>query len=303
MPSSLVSKYSALQNSNTGLDFNAQFVHELQSDNSHVYLSKIEYGISDEQGRPSMYADSLVFDLKEFVSTPCEVLETMFPVTKTVSADLLKCVYNAIATKTSIYIVGSENIVDIYSYLFLSMRKTVTFSTHKMRTHRTIIFSKEIPVDPKINYYDLKSGKTNVKLKKFDDYGFIDEIAGGSVPKDLDYFKSFEKELNKHGCAGTTSLTLFKFAYEFDKEAGKAPKELLKKFNELLGINVPNRNLLDKKIIEFFLEILEKKIELNDVLILKIASLPQKTSNESLIKLSTSYIYELVKNNYEKYKL
>lgn len=355
IPPEVIGRYCALQNSNVALGISREnssvsggekIVTELLTDSQFVYLSKIKYGLADVQGRPSMFADSFICDIKQFAESPADVLRLCksenfrFEIaeeSETISTEprlqpefelnsalqtlgldlnnrtrLIKCVYSVITSraKETLNIIyrnnsdsadNSDTIIAntmycIYSALFLPFRKTLTFGTGQTGTPKTIIFTDRQGGFGK--YFDLSNGETNIPemtLKKFSGYGVIDEIAEFPETADIDYFKRFENGLREYGCAETMSLGLYKLVWEaarIDSIIDNSPvDELLRKLNELLSIDVPNRNPLDGQILKLLLRATEKQIPLNDILIGKLARLPSITGNETLKFLCAAYVY------------
>jgi len=191
--------------------------------------------------------------------------------------------------------------VSVYSALFLSLRKAVTFSTYRMRTAKSIIFCRRAPKS--CRYFDLETGHTNLPetvLKRYD-YGFIQEIIGNPG---LDYFKQYECELKRHGCAEATALPLFKLMWDLRHDRYSltnltSPHELLKALNELLSVDVPDRTDLDERLLQILIQILEKRIPLNDIINEKLAALPAKSRSRTLRSLCTAYVYQIVRANHE----
>ncbi|MCL2071278.1 MAG: hypothetical protein FWH07_03480 [Oscillospiraceae bacterium] len=345
IPPEIIGRYTALQNSNTPPgpvfepeDSEEKTVTELQSDNHNVYFSRIKYGLADSQGRPSMFADSFVCDLKQFAENPSKLLliksgNFHFEVNEDESAQpesapellpapelklslnpeqyavLIKCVYSVMTArnKETLYIIcgGSysdetvaETMLCIYSALFLPFRKVLTFATYETHGNvpKSVIFKRR-QSGGESKYFNLETGETNIK--RFDNYGFIDEIAENPKQANLNYFKSFESDLREYGCSETTSLALYKIVWEtghIDSILADNDCILTKKLNELLSVAVPKRTLLDEQILLFLTKIFERNINLNDILAQKLAGLPPMSANEALSSICTVYIYQKLKS-------
>ena len=311
-PPEVIGRYSAHQNANTppapkfDSDDCVQSVTELQTDSYNAYLSRIRYGLADSQGRPSMHSDSFIFELKQFCESPDEALKLLTddsqqPHDFEVTPLLMKCVYSVLTSRAgrSLYVICDDYCVQtiagimsaIYSALFPPFRKYVTFSTHTQNIPKTIIFKRRITAET-LNYIDLRTGETNVPtLKKFDDYGFIDEVLQVPRVARSNYFKSFESALQEYGCAESVDLSLYKLVWETETIDSLTDFELLKKFNELLGINVPNVRLLHNQIVSVLVKLLQNKVHINDVLTAKIATLTSRTSHEVLFELCVFWFY------------
>ena len=345
LPPETAGRYVLLQNSNTALkpefdaeDTDEKIVTELTTDSRNAYLSRIKYGLADEQGRPSMFADSFIVSLKDFIENPWGLLGIKnenfrfdlsegrgdavekFPdpeISDALSelnldsrkfAVLLKCVYAVLNRKIrkSLEIVCgadycgetiAKTMYCIYSALFFPFRKGLTFSTYELKNAlpKTIVFSRSVREGTEC-YFELESGKTDIQdsvLKRFDELGFIDEIADYPETATSGYFKSFEVDLREYGCAESTSLNLYKLVWESErvKIAELPDSDLPKKLNELLSIDVPNQKIIHERITEVFLRITERGVRLNDILAGKIAKLPQATNNPILANLCKACIY------------
>ncbi|MCL1902821.1 MAG: hypothetical protein FWF94_00195 [Oscillospiraceae bacterium] len=319
-------------------DNDEKTVIELQSDNRNTYLSRIKYGFADEQGRPSMLAKSFIFDVKQFAEAPEEAIRYVLPEqeeldNRPVFADsdkialLLKCVYSVMTSraKETLHLVmpdKSQKAIAatmslIYSLLFLPFRRLLSFSTYEAEnfTPKTIIIDRRLPEfvndslpdDKRYKYFDLATGETNISdltLRKFSVYGFIDEIAETPKMANLNYFKSFESDLREYGCTESTSLNLYKLVYEaenIDRILEGDIDDILKKLNELLSINPPNRTLLDAQILKVIFKLSEKTKfplcdVLNDILIRKLALLSSETDNDLLKALCDFGTYTSIRD-------
>ena len=189
-PPELIGRYAALQNANTPPapvfepeDSVEQTITELQTDNHYVYLTKIKYGLADEQGRPSMFADSFVCDIKRLTESPDKVLRLLkksnfrFEIGDSPEShlseaadcelapseiedsaffpSLLKCVYSVCceqrAAKEPLHIIcdcSDKTIASVmcclYRALLLPLRKSLMFTTYEKGSHKTIVFSRRI---------------------------------------------------------------------------------------------------------------------------------------------------------------
>jgi hypothetical protein len=232
-------------------------------------------------------------------------------------ARLLKCVYSVLTarskndeTETLHIVCGSAYSDDIisntmfavYSGLFLSLRKKLSFATFdapktaketkKDSVSARLIFDREQPMNTKCKFFALDSGETNIAedvLKKYDSYGFIDEIAQNPQMASMNFFKNIEDDLSDYGCEDTTSMGLFKLVWGADRNAALTDEELPVKLGELLKTAVPNRYPLDEQIIEVFTMIQDRGIELDDQIGEKLANLSSVSSNKILVDLCTAY--------------
>jgi hypothetical protein len=314
-PPAVIEKYTAFQNANISADYGEDIVTELQTDNQYVYFTRIKYGLSDSQGRPNMFADSFIFDVKQFSKNPGGVLsikwhnfnfnfDSGFNPDLSSNLDrldelgllnnrenysrLVKCVYSTLTAREPLFII-SENYTEeiiantmysIYCALFLPFRKMVTFST--VNTKKTIIFNRH-PVQSNCRYFNLHTGETNTR---FTDYEFVDEVI--SNPGTVDF------DLSRYGCAESTSLSLYKLAWGEGSTLNP-----VKRLNELLSAEVPVRDYLDRQILQLFCEIIKNDIPLNDIITEKIANL--KTNNDTLGNLCTAYILNKMMTHAQNY--
>ena len=80
IPAEAVASFSRFQNGNVyppvfdPEDAAEQIVSELQTDGAFSFLTHIKYGLTDETGRPAMFAHSYVFPLNDFIRSPQDAL-------------------------------------------------------------------------------------------------------------------------------------------------------------------------------------------------------------------------------------
>lgn len=262
-PADARSAFSGLQNGNT-MFLNRQrgyngIVTELRTDNGWAFLTRIQYGLTDGMGRPSLFAHGFALPVSAFVADPAALLDIPFDTfvfasqaasthsQLLVSAskseqtegspDLVYAAYAALfGTQSEVLNVVcdcSETTIrsvmtGLYAMIPPSLRGLLTFSTAATNPGRptTILFCTQ-PLGM-INTVDLTTGDAQAPAWVRQRYGvepFINHTIGLAEDGRQRYLRQLDTEVSKLGTAERPRLDLYRFAHLLVTDAAQPWRE------------------------------------------------------------------------------
>lgn len=222
--------------------------------------------------------------------------------------DLIQCVYQTLEgkTKNSLHIICDcrhETIMKYMTCIYLGVpfefRKKISFSTYEFQNGlvKTIIFDRRQKGDGSL-YIEPASGDNNMLTdmvrKRLSKFEFIRIAPTGYQTESGfdDEFRKIEDKLAEFGSEQTTSLELYKIAYDLVKDENDysehTPEQLRVRLNEFLSAPV-SHVFIDRQIEYTLGEIIEKNIEINDVLSEKLSRRISTSRCDTLIDTGNLY--------------
>lgn len=286
---------------------------------AHSYVFSLDEFVKDPQAVLCVDKSNFSFDVSStqemrpsLVRTDAKNLRECVEslgLTKESYTTLVQCVYSILdgKTKNSLHLICdcSEETIRkymtcIYAALPYEFRKKISFSTYEFQNGgvKTIIFDRKVK-NPGSYYIDPKTEENNVLTevvkKRLSKYEFMRVIPGNyDSDSDLDsYFKDLEERLAMFGSAQTTSLELYKIAYDLIRDEDSGPENmdtqaLCQRLNEYMSAPTAHP-YIDKQIQFVLAEIVERNIELNDVLSEKLCKKLETTRDADLIECGYRY--------------
>lgn len=251
-PADARSAFSGLQNGNT-MFLNRQrgydgIVTELRTDNGWAFLTRIQYGLTDGMGRPSLFAHGFALPVSVFAADPEALLNIPFDafvfasrdtasaqslaldVTSGTAAgvsspDLVYALYAALFGPQSdvlnIVCDCSETTIRnvmtvLYTMIPPSLRGVLTFSTAETNSGRpTVVLFSMQPLG-KVNTINLTAGEVHASAlvrQRYGDESFISHTIGLAEDARQRYLQQLDAEVSKLGTAERPRLDLYRFAH------------------------------------------------------------------------------------------
>ena len=141
-PADVVSNFSRFQNSNVyepefdSEDSIKKIAMELHIDINNVFLTYIKYGLQDQTGRPTMFANSLIFNTNDFVTNPMDILRIKSDNFK-FDVENTKQLLTDIVFSNSLSLSDAIISLNLNRELYLSLMKSV-FYTFDVKTKETL---------------------------------------------------------------------------------------------------------------------------------------------------------------------
>lgn len=291
---------------------------------AHSYAFALNEFVRNPQEVLGLEQSNFAFEIAKTLSTPQtlvkrrsfslnEVIETL-GLTKDNYVTLVQCIYFILDSKTknSLHIICDcmpdtihKIMTCIYAALPFEFRKKITYATYELQNGavKTIIFDRKVKNTS--NYHlNPQTGENNVisdvilrRLEKYSFMKFVPERYRKNINHD-NFFKCLEGKLALFGSEQTTSLDLYKIAYDLilddsNKTLKPEPEELKKRLNELLSAPI-NHPYIDQQIQYVLGDIVEYRVVLNDVLSEKLCKKLETTCDQDLIECGYLYNSEKI---------
>ncbi|GFH42505.1 hypothetical protein Hs30E_10560 [Lactococcus hodotermopsidis] len=291
---------------------------------AHSYVFPLNEFVQAPQDVLGLEQSNFAFEIAQTASAP-QVLTKKIPfslseaveslgLNKDSYAALVQCVYFILDSKAknSLHIICDcapdtirKFMTCIYAALPFEFRKKITYATYELQSGavKTIIFDRKIKSAS--NYHLIpQTGENNVisdvvlkRWKKYEFMRFVPNNYKDNANLD-DYFKCLEEKLDLFGSAQTTSLDLYKIAYDLisdeqNENMTATPEVLCKRLNELLSAPI-SHPYIDQQIQYVLGYIVEYKVVLNDVLSEKLCKKLETTRDQDLIECGYLYNSEKI---------
>ena len=268
--------------------------------------------------------DNFAFDVSQTASlsptlakkSPFSLIESVesLGLTKYSYTILIQCIYFILdgKAKSSLHIICDctpdtihKLMTCIYMSLPIEFRKKITYSTYELQNGavKTIIFDRKVKNAG--DYHIIpQSGENNVisdiLLKRWEKYDFMRFVPNNYKENiNLDqYFNRLEEKLSLFGSTQTTSLDLYKIAYDLisdeeNQNTAVTSEFLCKRLNELLSAPI-NHPYIDQQIQYVLSDIIEYKVPLNDIISEKLCRKLDTTHDQDLIEYGYRYNSEKI---------
>ncbi|MCL1809212.1 MAG: hypothetical protein FWG42_05490 [Clostridiales bacterium] len=334
-PADAVASFSRFQSSNVHdpefdeEDKGEKIVTELQADGNCVFLTRIKYGLKDQLGRPSMFANSFFIGINEFARNPQAVLgikgenfrfdvESTKPdahevllsekLSLTAAAEsiglsremhlvLARCVLHAqgISTKAALHLI-CDCAEETVRYAMFCICMSVPYSFRRIMSFSTC---NAPPSAQKAVVFDRRLKNSSHLF--FDLSTGKNNVLTEAAEKRLEWYDfadiaAIDDVLARLGDQLSTSIDLIKLACETacsglsgDYLEKLSDEGLHRRLNELLSSGISQNALMDEQVGLTLGEVVRRRIVLNDIVAEKLSGYLEKATSRPLIDTGSAY--------------